>query len=266
MLLEICVDSLESAAAAIRGGANRLEVCGALSVGGITPSAGLISAIQRQSNIDLSILIRPRAGDFLSTDDEFLTMQQDIRFAKHMGASSVALGILDVDGNIDIQRTQVLVDLARPMKVTIHRAFDMTPDPFIALEQCIACGADRILTSGGAASAEDSLEILSSLCIRAKDRIGIMPGGGIRINNIGRIAQQTQAREFHAGMRTILPSNARYRKAAVFLGKAAENTESYDQEYSRTVVLEKDVRALREQLHEVELRAGENSPEPAERS
>lgn len=250
MLLEICVDSLESAMAAVRGGAQRLEVCSALSLGGVTPSSGLILGIRQQSQIEISVLIRPRAGDFVYTGSEFATMQKEILHVKQLGVESVALGILDINGNIDVKRTAELVKVASPMKVTYHRAFDMTPDPFIALEQCIACGVDRILTSGGAARALDSLESLSQLCLRAQERVVIMPGGGINARNISEIATKTNATEFHAGLKTYVPSPVRFQKEAVFLGQDAQETEKQQHEQARIVVLEEDVRALMEKLRE----------------
>lgn len=251
MLLEICVDSMESAMAAVRGGAQRLELCSALSLGGVTPSTGLILAIRQQSPIAISVLIRPRAGDFVYTDSEFETMRQDVLHTKQVGIESIALGILDADGGIDIKRTSKLVELARPMKVTFHRAFDMTPDPFKALEQCIACGVDRILTSGGGASALESLDALKQLCIRAKDRVIIMPGGAVNAQNILEVASGTGASEFHAGLKTRVSSPVRFRKEAVFLGKSASQNEIQQHEHSRIVVLEEDVRALREQLDQL---------------
>jgi copper homeostasis protein len=251
MLLEICVDSLESAIAAIRGGAQRLELCSALPLGGITPSAGLIFEIRQQSDIELSVLIRPRAGDFVYTDSEFATMKQDVLQAKKLGLESIAIGILDFDGNIDFTRTSELVDLARPLTVTFHRAFDMTPDPFTALEQGIACGVDRILTSGGSASAIDSLDTLSRLCLHAKNRVDIMPGGGINAHNIAVIARQTGATEFHAGLKTRVASPVRVQKEAVFLGKEVSTEEIQQHDHSRIVVREEDVRALRKQLSQL---------------
>lgn len=251
MVLEICVDSLESAMAAVRGGALRLEICSALSLGGITPSAGLVHRIRQQTDIELAVLLRPRSGDFVYTDFEFATIKEDILQAKKLGADSVVIGILDPDGHIDQERTKELVDLAKPLKVTFHRAFDMTPDPLSALEQVIACGVDRILTSGGSASAVDSLDTLIALCQKAKDRIVIMPGGGISAKNVAMIAIKTGASEFHAGLKTKVPSPVRYRKAEVFLGTASSQGELQHPDHSRIVVLEEDVRALRKQLSQL---------------
>ncbi len=150
LTVEVCVDSLDSAIAAERGGANRVELCASLVEGGVTPSAGLIATARQKISIGLHVMIRPRAGDFYYSADEFDVMRRDVLMAKQLGAEGVVFGILDADANIDIQRTRALVDLARPLKVTYHRAFDMSADLFRSLEQVTETGADRILTSGGA--------------------------------------------------------------------------------------------------------------------
>lgn len=200
--LEICVESVEHAVAAERGGAHRIELCSDLLSGGITPSAGLMQTARRHVRAPIHVLIRPRAGDFCYSDRELEIMIDDIRAAKRCGIDGVVLGILHENGCVDIERTKALVELAHPLPVTFHRAFDATGDLETSLEAVIQTGASRILTSGGELCATDGLPILTRLVRAAKDRILIMPCGGINYENLLRIAQVTLAREFHTSVGT----------------------------------------------------------------
>jgi len=253
MVLEICVDSVESALAAARGGAERLELCSDIAAGGISPSAGLIEYVRQRVRLDLSVLLRPRPGDFVYSDDEFEVLQSDIIQAKKLGANSVVIGLLDVYGDVDLERTRELVELARPLKVAFHRAFDMTRDLFASLDVLIAAGVDRVLTSGGKLRAVDGAGVIRLLQEKAQDEIVIMPGGGITAANLLEIASRTGATEFHAGLKTRVPSRMQYQKAPIFLGEGSEEDDVRQQEYSRFVVLEEDVRGLRKQLAQLEM-------------
>jgi copper homeostasis protein len=242
MNLEVCIDSVESAIAAERGGANRVELCADLLEGGVTPGAGLIASVRRHIAIDLFVMIRSRAGDFCYTDFEFEVMREEILSARRLGADGVVLGLLDEDGHVDLHRTRELVELAAPMPVTFHRAIDMTPDPVAALEDVVSTGATRILTSGGAPSVPLGLVTIARMVDAARGRVSIMPGGGIRPHNIVAIAQATGALEFHASARTEFPSPVRFRKPGMTMGDLS------DREYQRFAVREQSVRALLEAM------------------
>jgi copper homeostasis protein len=204
-LLEISVESLEAAMAAERGGADRIELCGNLSIGGITPGAELLRTVRAQLGIPIFSMVRPRAGDFLYSTGEFAEMKRSIASAKESGADGVVLGILTCDRRVDVARTRELVQSAKPLPVTYHRAFDEAADLRQALEDVIASGAKRILTSGGTKSALEGTAVLADLIEAAGDRIFIVPGAGINAANIRQVAPRTKAREFHSGLGTSLP-------------------------------------------------------------
>jgi copper homeostasis protein len=238
IVVEICVDSVNSAIAAERGGAQRIELCSDLLEGGITPSAGLIELVRAKVSIGLQVMIRPRGGDFCYDDDEFEIMQRDIGLAKKLGADGVVFGMIDADGRPDKTRCQKLVNLARPMDVTFHRAFDMSADLKRSLDDVCAVGADRILTSGGQPTALQGLETISALVKAAKGRIAIMPGSGIKSENARRIVEESGVREIHAGLGSVVPGPMRFRNSQLVMGKVAER------EYQRVIVLEESVRSL----------------------
>jgi copper homeostasis protein len=204
-LLEISVETVEAALAAESGGADRVELCGDLSAGGVTPGAALLRAVRAQVRIPIFSMIRPRARDFVYSAAEFAEMKRSIIGAKESGMDGVVLGILTKDHRVDVRRTQELVELARPLSVTYHRAFDESADLHRALEDVIASGAKRILTSGGAKSALEGAAVLAELIEAAGDRIVVVPGAGISARNIDQVAQQIGAREFHSGLSAALP-------------------------------------------------------------
>jgi copper homeostasis protein len=238
IIVEVCVDSLESAIAAERGGAERVELCGSLAEGGITPSAGLIATTRQKISINLHVMIRPRAGDFCYTADEFEVMRRDILMAKQLGANGVVFGILDPDANMDVDRTRALVDLARPLQTTFHRAFDMSRDLLQSLEQLAQTGVDRVLTSGGAASAIEGTATLRNLVEAAGGRLIVMACGGVDHQNVQVVLEKTCVREIHVGLRTPIASPMRYRNDNISMGPFRSN------EYERFVVLEENVAQL----------------------
>jgi copper homeostasis protein len=218
MRVEICVDSVTGAIAAERGGADRVELCDNLLEGGTTPSAGVIKVARRSLKIGLQVIIRPRGGDFLYGADELEVMREDIRMAKELGADGVVVGCLTTRGDIDVVQTGELVGLARPMNVTFHRAFDMCRDAQKGLEDLIALGVDRVLTSGQEASCLEGLELIAALQQQAAGRIIVMPGGGITPRNIKRIVVGTGVSEVHLSARQAVESAMSFRNSRVFMG------------------------------------------------
>ena len=178
-LFEACTDSVADSLAAEHGGLHRIELCSALEVGGLTPPLSLMEETIRCVKIPVHVMIRPRAGDFLYNDVEFNLMLQDVSHAKQAGAAGVVFGLLNDDGSIDIERTRTLIDAARPMKVVMHRAFDMSVDPFLSLEAIIGLGFDILLTSGQRQTAEYGLDLIKELIKRAGNRIQVMAGSGV---------------------------------------------------------------------------------------
>jgi copper homeostasis protein len=245
MDLEICIDSVESAIAAERGGAKRVELCSDLLEGGITPGAGLIASVRRHISIDLFVMIRPRGGDFCYTDLEFEVMQEEIRQARHLGADGIVLGLLNEEGSVDVLRARQLVELAGMLPVTFHRAIDMTPGPSQSLIDVLATGASRVLTSGGAPNARLGLREIARMVETAKGRIAVMAAGGISPDTISTIAERTGATEFHASARTEFSSPAQFRKKGMAMGDIR------DREYKRFVVREESVRALANSLEQL---------------
>ena len=213
--LEIAVFSVEAALAAIDAGADRIEFCENPKEGGTTPSFGSLSALISLTTKPVFPIIRPRGGDFLYTNNEFNAMRSDVLMARKLDYPGIVIGLLNADGSIDTERTKRLVDLASPMEVTFHRAFDRCKDPFKALEDIISTGCKRILTSGQVPNAADAIPLLKKLVEQAGDRIIIMPGSGVRSNNIKEIMQATGATEMHSSARKMLPTQMLYFKATM---------------------------------------------------
>jgi copper homeostasis protein len=206
LLLEIAANSLASALAAQDGGADRIELCTALEVGGLTPTHAQIALARARVHLPIYVLIRPRAGDFVYSELEFETMQRDVETCAALGCDGVVIGALDGEGHIDVPRCRSLIAAAGTVGVTFHRAFDMSRDPHRALEDIIALRCERVLSSGGRESALAGAAQLRELVAQAAGRIAVMPGAGIDTGNIATIRAMTGAREFHASAKRQLPS------------------------------------------------------------
>jgi copper homeostasis protein len=201
MIFELCAETMDACLAARAGEAHRIELCSGLSEGGMTPSHGLIAEAVERSGLPVHVLVRPRGGDYVYSASEVDVMRRDIVHSKELGAAGVVFGILQVDGRVDVEATRALVQLARPMKVTVHRAFDVTPSLPQALEDVISTGADRLLTSGGQPDVVAGSAMLAELVRLAGDRIEIAVGGGLRLENAALLARTTGARHFHGSLR-----------------------------------------------------------------
>jgi len=205
--LEIAVFSVEAAVTALKAGAHRIEFCENPQEGGTTPSYGSLKTLRSFTTQPVFPIIRPRGGDFLYSRSEFEVMKADLNIIKELGYLGAVIGLLNADGSIDTNRTKELVDIAGPsMQISFHRAFDRCNDPLIALEEIIATGCKRILTSGQVPNAADALPLLKKLVKEAGDRIIIMPGSGVRSNNIKEILEATSAKEIHSSARQMQAS------------------------------------------------------------
>jgi copper homeostasis protein len=206
--LEISVESIEAAMAAERGGATRIEFCSNARVGGTTPSDELLRIVRKRVSLPIFSMVRPRGGNFFYTEAEFEAMRRDVDAAKEVGMDGVVLGLLGADGQIDVERTKELVERARPLPVTFHRAFDECVDLQRSLEDVIKTGAVRLLTSGGKRTAPEALNALAELVRIAGGQIAVMPGSGLHAGNIREAVARTGAREFHAGLSSVVAESA----------------------------------------------------------
>lgn len=215
MTIEIVVYNIESALKAQEGGADRIELCDNPGEGGTTPSFGTIESVRQNVNMDVFVMIRPRGGDFHYSNYEFHCMKRDIDQCQKLSADGVVFGIVNADGTLDKKRCKELIDRARPMKVTCHRAFDMTSDPFQTLEDCIEVGFDRILTSGHQLTAIKGIDLIAELVKRANGRIAIMPGSGVNEEVVEEIVRTTHVNEIHFSAVTYRESAMQYRNLAI---------------------------------------------------
>lgn len=224
MIIEVCVDTLDSALNAQTAGANRIELCADLALGGTTPSYGLIKLCRKYLNIDIYVMIRPRCGDFCYSDMEFETMKMDVENAKNLKMDGVVFGILDEYGYIDKKRMKELIDIAKPMKVTIHRAFDMSKDIFKSLEDAVDLGIDRILTSAQSNKVYENLKLLQELIEKADGKIVVMAGSGINENNVREVIK-TGVLEVHASGKVEIESKMKFRRTNISMGASSSNKE-----------------------------------------
>ena len=236
-IIEICANSAQSCVEAEAGGAKRVELCAGIPEGGTTPSYGEIRmAKQLTSHIDINVIIRPRGGDFLYTEAEIGSMLLDIELCKQLGVHGVVFGCLTAEGDIDVPLMRRLIEAAKPLSVTCHRAFDVCRDPFQALEELIDLGCDRILTSGQRANAVEGIPLIKQLVEKAAGRIIIMPGCGVREGNIAQIERETGAKEFHTSARSIVYSQMKYRNEQVPMSSSAVTSEFETVQTDRNLV------------------------------
>ena len=216
--IEICLDSVESVIIAERAGADRVELCSDLFEGGLTPTVGTFLLAKERTNIPINVMIRPRGGDFCYSDIEFEVMKKEAMFFKENGADALVFGILTPDGEIDKIRTKELIDIARPLPVTFHRAFDMTRDAFRSLDALISLGVERVLTSGLEATVLEGADTLRTLVERAGERMIVMPGSGINERNFNKIKNLIGAKEYHMGLSSSIPSKMTFHPGHVYMG------------------------------------------------
>ncbi len=198
VLVEAAVESLDDALAAVDGGADRLELCGNLTLGGITPERELIAGVLASVNVPVLVMIRPRGGSFLYSTRELDRMKRDTEAAIQLGAAGVVLGVLDAQNRVDVDQTRTLAELAGPDQVTFHRAIDRTPDALDAMDALLELGIGRVLTSGGAPTAGEGVERLAALVSRAEERLVVVAGGGVRANTVREVVERSGVREVHA--------------------------------------------------------------------
>ncbi len=225
MTLEVVVYNIDSAIRAQEGGADRIELCDNPGEGGTTPSYGTIEVVRKALTIDVFVMIRPRGGDFLYSNDEFFSMKRDIYQSQRLSVDGVVFGMLTAEGRIDKKRCKELIDKSRPLKVTCHRAFDMARDPFEALEDCIEVGFDRILTSGGFTKAIEGVDTLGKLVAQAAGRISIMAGSGVNEEVVTTLVQKTKVNEVHFSAMKMVPGKMEYKNNKLSAMGSSEGSE-----------------------------------------
>lgn len=224
-MLEICIDRVSSAHAAAEGGADRVELCAALPEGGTTPSAGMIRMVRGAFPGSVMVLIRPRGNDFLFSEDEMEVMLHDIRMVRELGGDGVVIGCLTAAGRVDRERCERLMEMAAPLDITFHRAFDMTRDQVEALEDLAALGIRRVLTSGGQADVPAGVAEIRALVEQAAGRLSVMPGGGVTEENVAEIVRATGVREIHLSARQEVRSGMQFRNPGCGMGAYTKDDE-----------------------------------------
>ena len=243
-LLECATDSVESALAAAKGGADRLELCANLIIGGTTPTLALYDEVRSHSDIPLFILIRPRFGDFLYSDYEANVICREIEMFQKAGAEGVVIGSLNKDGSLNAEHMKRFIDSAKDMSVTLHRAFDMCADPFETLKQAKELGVNTILTSGQAPSSLEGIDLYEKLIEKANGEISILAGGGIKASTIEKLLKQTSLTAFHMSGKIVVESGMEFRNPAVSMGLPGIS------EYNIWLTDENNVREARRVLDE----------------
>ncbi|UKJ08050.1 copper homeostasis protein CutC [Solitalea lacus] len=243
--LEICCYSAESVVEAVKGGADRVELCDSMQDGGTTPSSGTIALARKADNIKLYVIIRPRGGDFCYNDIEFEVMKRDVLEAKRLGADGVVIGLLLPDGSVDVERTKQLVELASPMDITFHRAFDMSKDPFDALEKIYGCGIKRILTSGTYNTAVEGVEVLRQIIQQADNRVNIMAGSGVNADNM-KLLYEAGIRHFHSSAMKFVKTEMQFQHPNIKMGKEGQLSE-----FEKAIVDVEKVKAMHQKLNQL---------------
>ena len=224
-LIEICLDSVESVLAAQHGGADRAELCSDLFEGGLSPSIGTVRTVKKLCTLPVNAMVRPRGGDFCYSDTEFEVMKEEVKAFKEECVNAIVFGILTPDGMIDEERSRELIELARPLPVTFHRAFDMTRDLSSSLETLISLGVERVLTSGGEATVSEGADTLASLVRQAGDRIIVMPGCGINERNFRKLDSIINAKEYHMSMNRSYESRMTFHPGHIYMGGLLRQSE-----------------------------------------
>lgn len=243
--LECCVDSVESAIAAKKGGADRIELCSALVIGGLSPSQALYRKIREQVDIQIRVLLRPRFGDFCYTDFEHEILKEEIRSFRKLGADGIVIGTMKPDGTLNLEQMKELMEEAQGMPVTLHRAFDMCKDPFVTLEEAKKLGISTILTSGQKNTCVDGVELLKELVEKAQGETEILIGGGVDASVLPMLSEKTKAKAYHMSGKISMESEMRYRKQDVSMGVASVS------EYEIWRTSEKRVREARKVLEQL---------------
>lgn len=240
--LECCVDSVESAIAAKKGGADRIELCSALVIGGLSPSQALYQKIREQVDIPIRVLLRPRFGDFCYTDFEHEIIKEEIKSFRNLGADGIVIGTMKPDGTLNLEQMKEFIEEAQGMPVTLHRAFDMCKDPLVTLEEVKKLGISTILTSGQKNTCVDGMELLKELVEKAQGETEILIGGGVDASVIPMLAEKTKAKAYHMSGKISMESKMCYRKQDVSMGVASVS------EYEIWRTSEKRVREVRKIL------------------